>query len=328
MPIGTLGNTLYERRYMMHLGVSLLVISEVTDLRDCTDVDPTCGSKVYRITPIPGESFDIFCYRDTEQRHWNLIHNRQSSAVDFFRKWTEYKTGFGDLTGNFWLGNVKIYSLVKLAPYRLRIELEAWDGTVGIAEYSDFQIGSEADNYQLYVTGFSGNISDAMYKENGKMFTTKDRDHDQLSNNCAIRRHGNDKIYSLVNFSSYRLRIELEAWDGSVGIAEYSDFKIGSEAENYQLRVKAFSGNITDGVRPQNGELFATKDRDNDGFEGVNCAVRRHGAWWYRRCSLANLNGRYMIDTGDTNESMAWRYFFKNRQHVPMKKARMMLLRI
>ncbi|XP_033762078.1 ficolin-2-like [Pecten maximus] len=214
--------------------------AEVTDLRDCTDVDPTCGSKVYRITPIPGESFDIFCYRDTEQRHWNLIHNRQSSAVDFFRKWTEYKTGFGDLTGNFWLGNDKIYSLVKLAPYRLRIELEAWDGTVGIAEYSDFQIGSEADNYQLYVTGFSGNISDAMHKQNGEMFTTKDRDHDQLSNNCAIR---------------------------------------------------------------------------------------RHGAWWYTSCSAANLNGRYEIDTGDSNEAMAWRFFFVNRQHVPMKKARMMIQR-
>ncbi|XP_033749399.1 ficolin-2-like [Pecten maximus] len=76
-----------------------------------------------------------------------------------------------------------------------------------------------------------------------------------------------------------------------------------------------------------NGQMFTTKDRDNDEVSTRNCAVYRHGAWWYRACSYSNLNGKYMIDSGDSKSAMCWRYFFSPRSHVPMKKARMMIKR-
>ncbi|XP_033749330.1 fibrinogen-like protein A [Pecten maximus] len=208
---------------------------------DCADVNPGCSSIVHKITTATGKCFDIYCDMDSDQGHWNVIHNRGDSSVDFYRNWNEYKTGFGDVTGNFWLGNENIYSMMVFSRYKLRIELEAWGGTVGIVEYSLFKISSEADNYRLTIGGFSGTTSDAM-------------DH-------------------------------------------------------------------------VNGQMFSTKDRDNDETSTRNCAVYRHGAWWYRACAFANLNGRYTVDTGNSKSSMYWKFFFAERSHVPMKKARMMIKR-
>ena len=37
---------------------------------------------------------------------------------------------------------------------------------------------------------------------------------------------------------------------------------------------------------------FSSKDADND-VGSVHCAVRHKGAWWYNKCSSANLNAFY-----------------------------------
>lgn len=40
------------------------------------------------------------------------------------------------------------------------------------------------------------------------------------------------------------------------------------------------------------GRPFTTIDSDNDIALG-NCAFTHHGAWWYKNCHLANLNGKF-----------------------------------
>ena len=38
-----------------------------------------------------------------------MFQGRQNASVDFYRGWQDYKNGFGDLNGNFWLGLDEIY---------------------------------------------------------------------------------------------------------------------------------------------------------------------------------------------------------------------------
>ena len=36
---------------------------------------------------------------------------RVDGSVDFYRNWSEYRNGFGQLRGEFWLGNERIYQI-------------------------------------------------------------------------------------------------------------------------------------------------------------------------------------------------------------------------
>ena len=75
--------------------------------------------------------------------------------MDFYRDWAEYKTGFGAVNGEFWLGNDNIHLLTKRHNQKLKIEL-TYNGQVKFADYSTFWIENEAQKYKLTVSGFSG----------------------------------------------------------------------------------------------------------------------------------------------------------------------------
>ena len=72
-----------------------------------------------------------------------------------------------------------------------------------------------------------------------------------------------------------------------------------------------------------NGRPFSTKDRDNDEWPGGNCAVERHGAWWYGGCFQSNLNGKYRnVGRGDGTGLYWWhwkRSYIYSMKRVSMK---------
>ena len=70
-----------------------------------------------------------------------MIQNRgfYGPSVNFTRPWEDYKAGFGDLYGEFWLGNDFIHRLTRDSPMILRIELEDFEGNQAHAEYSSFR---------------------------------------------------------------------------------------------------------------------------------------------------------------------------------------------
>jgi len=109
------------------------------------------------------------------------------------RSWAEYKEGFGDPSGNYWLGNDLLSQLTANNRYKLRFDLQQrGTGNWYYAEYSTFIVQSEAYNYTLQVGGYSGNANyDAFGFNHGEKFSTFDTDNDGWSySNCAARRGG------------------------------------------------------------------------------------------------------------------------------------------
>ena len=106
-------------------------------------------SGVYTIDPDGSGAFDAFCDQTTAGGGWIVFQKRLDGSVDFNRTWADYKRGFGNLIGEFWLGLDKIHRLTRnKKENRLRVDLGTTDKTVH-AEYSWFGIANEKAKYQL-----------------------------------------------------------------------------------------------------------------------------------------------------------------------------------
>ena len=53
---------------------------------------------------------------------------------------------------------------------------------------------------------------------------------------------GLDKIHRLTSSGNYKLSVDLEDFDGNTHYAQYVSFKVGSEAEKYQLSIGNYEG--------------------------------------------------------------------------------------
>lgn len=123
----------------------------------------------------------VECDAHTEGGDWIVIQRRHDGSVDFYRTWTEYKIGFGNINGEFFIGLDRLYALTNFnGPQELMIIMEnATNSFVGVAKYDSFIIGNETEKYMLKALGrYSGNITDSLRYALGVMFSTKDQDND------------------------------------------------------------------------------------------------------------------------------------------------------
>uniref|UniRef100_A0AAZ3QLL2 Janusin n=1 Tax=Oncorhynchus tshawytscha TaxID=74940 RepID=A0AAZ3QLL2_ONCTS len=102
---------------------------------------------------------------------------------------------------------------------------------------------------------------------------------------------GLDNIQKLAAQGRYELRIDMKDGQESV-YANYDKFAIGDARNLYKLRIGEYNGTAGDALIYHQGRPFSTKDRDND-IAVTNCALSYKGAWWYKNCHRANLNGKY-----------------------------------
>uniref|UniRef100_A0A671WWC0 Tenascin N n=1 Tax=Sparus aurata TaxID=8175 RepID=A0A671WWC0_SPAAU len=110
---------------------------------------------------------------------------------------------------------------------------------------------------------------------------------------------GLDKIYELTNTpTQYELRFDLGLGSERV-YAVYDDFKIAPVKQKFKLTIGKYSGTAGDAMTYHQGRPWTTIDSDND-IALSNCALAHRGAWWYKNCHLANLNGNW----GDERHSM------------------------
>ncbi|XP_071820706.1 fibrinogen-like protein A isoform X2 [Apostichopus japonicus] len=168
------------------------------------------------------------CFYPIDNVNLSVFQRRVNGSVDFYRNWTSYKEGFGELSHEFWLGNDKIYYLTNQGNCQLRIDLVSKYGAPYYANYDLFRINDESDKYRLSGVGKFSGTADAP---------------------------GN-----------------------------YTGFQV----LKYNLKVP-----------------FSTFDKDSDKYQDGNCAIKHHGAWWYKSCSRAHLNADYYA-ANDSNSSIRW----------------------
>nr|KAG5692427.1 hypothetical protein BaRGS_032480 [Batillaria attramentaria] len=63
------------------------------------------SGSIYTIYPDPATPISVYCDQDTDGGGWTVIQRRQDGSVNFNRDWADYEAGFGNLTGEFWLGD-------------------------------------------------------------------------------------------------------------------------------------------------------------------------------------------------------------------------------
>ncbi|WAR31557.1 MFAP4-like protein [Mya arenaria] len=142
---------------------------------------------VYAIRPPGGDVTDTWC--DMEDGGWTVISLRRDGSEDFNRGWEQYVAGFGNRTGEFWLGLENIHRLTLLnTSVRVYVDSLGDKSPSAVnAIYSTFVVNDESTNYRLEIGGFTGNCGDSMAYHNGMQFTTFDNDNDRSSVNCAVK---------------------------------------------------------------------------------------------------------------------------------------------
>ncbi|XP_048590550.1 ficolin-2-like [Nematostella vectensis] len=169
--------------------------------RHCERVNENCAtilsrgsntSGVYTVDPDGKGAFQVFCDQETSGGGWTVFQRREDGSVDFYRNWTEYKHGFGDLQGEFWLGLEKIYRLTNVTINELRVDLGDAEGSKTYAQYGYFATAAESDKYRISVASYFGTAGDSFVEwHNNAAFSTQDKDNDQNGDeNCAAKFKG------------------------------------------------------------------------------------------------------------------------------------------
>ena len=149
-----------------------------------------------------------------------LIQQNVNGSNFFNRSWAEFKVGFNDSSGNYWLGNDLLSQLTANNSYKLKFALQSRNNRNWyFAEYSTFIVLTEADNYKLQVSGgwYSGNAGYSAFGYHGLMFSTYDRDNDlQPFRHCAAWA-GGGFWYGNCAWSAVNVIRDYFAWYGLPG---------------------------------------------------------------------------------------------------------------
>ncbi|XP_004602187.2 fibroleukin [Sorex araneus] len=227
--------------------------------KDCSDYY-TIGkrsSETYRVTPDPKySSFDVYCDMETMGGGWTVLQARLDGSTNFTRTWQDYKTGFGNLQREFWLGNEKIHLLTKSKEMILRVDLEDFNDVKLYALYDHFYVANEFLKYRLHIGNYNGTAGDALhfskhYNHDLKFFTTPDRDNDRYpSGNCGLYYSSgwwfdaclsanlNGKYYHQ-KYRGVRNGIFWGTWPG-MSETHYTDYKSSFKKTKMMIRPKHF----------------------------------------------------------------------------------------
>ena len=84
-----------------------------------------------------------------------VFQRRKDATVEFYQSWEEYKSGFGYVGRNFWMGNTILFRIINQDRYELLIDLEDFNGSKKYAKYDHFRVGNEESNYVLAIGNYT-----------------------------------------------------------------------------------------------------------------------------------------------------------------------------
>ncbi|XP_037549330.1 angiopoietin-2b [Nematolebias whitei] len=124
---------------------------ESLTFRDCAEILRSGVNKsgvytlrLYNTT----QDVQVFCDMKTRGGGWTVLQHRRNGSVDFHRGWNDYKMGFGEPSGEHWLGNDIIHRLTSSQEYSLHIHLKDQERNEAFSLYNRFYIDSEDKNYR------------------------------------------------------------------------------------------------------------------------------------------------------------------------------------
>lgn len=145
-----------------------------------------------------------------------------NKMTTFHKNWLSYKNGFGDVEGEFWLGNDVIHLLsAEDNNTVLRVYLEAFDGDNVNLTYSPFSVEDEQNGYRLHLgpsTEAPTPASNGLRYHNNHPFSTFDRKNDAFEQNCAATYKGgwwfNGCYFGFLTGEYFRPGDKRENWQG------------------------------------------------------------------------------------------------------------------
>ncbi|XP_052223516.1 ficolin-2-like [Dreissena polymorpha] len=249
-------NESFENRSLKTLQEISRITSVITNLKTSNEISKNVSDDISRRqskyhnscdgVAVSGEyiinpyGMKVYCDVDSKNKGWIVIQRRMDGSVDFNRSWADYKAGFGNVKGEFWLGNEYIYQLTKDQPKELRIDMETFDGRKRYALYSAFSVLSESEKYKLRVAGNTGDARDNLETvHNNVSFSTFDADNDQSTTGCCACKYGGGWWYDqcfLVNLNGKYFK-ESETASDWQGIRWYSFTSITQSLKYVQMSI-------------------------------------------------------------------------------------------
>ncbi|XP_055272308.1 angiopoietin-2 isoform X2 [Moschus berezovskii] len=99
---------------------------------------------------------------------------------------TEEIKGFGNPSGEHWLGNEFVSQVTGQKRYVLKIHLRDWEGNEAHSLYEHFHLSTEELNYRIHLKGLTGTAGKiSSISQPGNDFSTKDADNDKCICKCS-----------------------------------------------------------------------------------------------------------------------------------------------
>lgn len=178
--VGSLKNQLSNQQSI--LGDSSKLIEHLPN--SCEGLKHFTGTLTTKLSSL--SPFTVSCNSNLAGSGWTVIQRRINGSVDFKRNWSDYKQGFGNVEGEFFIGLEKLHLMTTEQRYELYIHLVDQANEVRYARYDHFVVESEATKYELSSVGnYNGTAGDSMSFHKGYKFSTFDNDNDIWSGDCA-----------------------------------------------------------------------------------------------------------------------------------------------